>query len=76
MSYADGGRDRFRDLRVAFENGRRAVDKIREQQRTEQAREDFDFQTWAEAGYPLDWRGGQRIPRIEASLSSALIFRQ
>jgi glycosyltransferase involved in cell wall biosynthesis len=58
VTYADGGRDRFRDLRAVFESGRQAIEKRREKQRWEDAREDFDFEAWKEAGCPSDWDGG------------------
>ncbi|ACV46302.1 MULTISPECIES: hypothetical protein [Halomicrobium] len=58
IEYADGGRDRFRDLRNVFANGRRTADKIDERRRWEQARDGFDFEAWMEAGCPPDWSKG------------------
>jgi len=58
VTYADGGRDRFRDLRNVFANGRRATDKAAEKSRWEQARRNFDFEAWKEAGCPSHWNGG------------------
>jgi len=58
VTYADGGRDRFRDLRNVFANGRRATEKAAEKRRWEQARDGFDFKAWKKAGCPSNWSGG------------------